>query len=269
MMVQLQEYNVSDAFSRQSAVFDDIDEANSLIGWVRQRVRSEVLQWLPREAQMLELNCGTGIDSFFFAGHGAHVLATDNAPGMLAQVAAKAALFQGAGSVTPLQCSFNNLEQLGDRRFDYVFSDFGGLNCTPDLDKVLHDMNTLLKPGGYCTLVIMPRICPWELLVALKGKFSTAFRRLKKNGTQAHLEGVHFTCYYYDPAFVQQHLPGCQLKALKGLSIAVPPPFIEGFREKHPRWFARLEKLENRIWHKAPFNRWCDHYVITLQKPHG
>ncbi len=269
MMAQLQEYNVSDAFSRQSAVFDEIDDNNTLIGWVRERVRQEVLQWMPAQAQMLELNCGTGIDSFFFAAQGAQVLATDNAPGMLAQVAAKAAHYKGAGSVTPLQCSFNNLEQLADRRFDYVFSDFGGLNCTPDLDKVLRDIDVLLKPGGYCTLVIMPRICPWEMVMALKGKFKTAFRRLQKAGTQAHLEGVHFTCYYYDPAFVQQHLPNFELKALKGLSIVVPPPFIEHFREKHNGWFNRLEQLENRIWDKAPFNRWCDHYVITLQKRNG
>lgn len=261
-----QEINVSEAFSRQSTVFDAIDDANSIIGWMRERVRKEVLHYIKPSSSILELNCGTGIDSIFFAKRGHHVTATDNAGGMLAALDAKVDTLQLQQYITTKKCSFNNLEQI-EGQFDYVFSNFGGLNCTDKLDKVLDDITRLLKPGGYFTLVIMPKVCPWEILTLFKGYFKTAFRRFGSKGTSAHLEGVHFQCYYYAPSFITRHLRGkFTLSSLKGLSIVVPPPYIEGFMEKRPELFRRLEKIENSIWAMRPFNGWADHYMITMQK---
>jgi ubiquinone/menaquinone biosynthesis C-methylase UbiE len=267
MPVQEQEIKVSDAFSRQSIIFDAIDDGNDILLWMRNRVRTEVARYIKPGANMLELNCGTGIDSVFFAQKGYNVLATDNAMGMLQMLSNKIDRLHLHDKLSIQKCSFNNLEQLGDRKFDYVFSNFGGLNCTDDLKKVLTDINNLLAPGGYFTLVIMPPVCPWELLMFFRGYFKTAFRRLSKKGTIAHVEGVHFKCYYYAPAYVINAVKkNFTLRSLKGLSIVVPPPFIEHFAEKHPRTFAWLERIENRIYDKAPFNRWNDHYMITMQK---
>lgn len=262
-----QENNVSEAFSKQSPFFDDIDKGNSIIGWMRGRVRAEVLRYIELGSEMLELNCGTGIDSVFFAQKGFRVLATDNAEGMLLQLDNKIELLKLHENLTTQRCSFNNLEQLQPRRFDYVFSNFGGLNCTDNLQKVLTDIDAVLKPGGYFTLVIMPVVCPWEIFMLFKGYFKTAFRRFKKSGTMAHLEGVHFKCYYYNPSYITKRLSSqYELVSLKGLSIVVPPPYIEHFREKHSSVFSLLEKIENRIWNRKPFNRWCDHYMITMKK---
>lgn len=268
MTDKAQEVIVSKAFSLQSSSFDAIDDGNELILWIRDRVRNEVLHFIPDGAHMLELNCGTGIDALFFAQKGYHVLATDNAPGMLDTLGKKAARLQLQDNIQYKQCSFNNLEELGDeKKYDYIFSNFGGLNCTDNLAKVLHDIDRLLKPGGYFSLVIMPVICPWEIITVFKGYFKTAFRRFAKNGTMAHLEGEWFKCYYYNPSYIMgQMQEKFKLASLKGLSIVVPPPFIEGFVKKHPKLFSRLEKIENKIWDIAPFNRWCDHYIITMQK---
>jgi len=107
-------------------------------------------------------------------------------------------------------------------------------------------------------------------LMLFKGYFKTAVRRFTKKGSLAHLEGVHFQCYYYTPSYVLKHIKsGYQLKSLKGLCITIPPPFIEGFIDKHPKLFAMLQSLENKLWTKAPYNRWCDHYIITMQKPYN
>lgn len=271
MQLGQQEQYVSEAFSRQSPVFDAIDDANKTIGWMRERVRKEVLRHIKPAATMLELNCGTGIDAIYFAQKGYKVLATDNAEGMLQELKKKRDALGLQNNLELQRCSFNKLEDLSGRRFDYIFSNFGGLNCSPDLAKILRDVDGLLNPGGYFSFVIMPKVCPWEILMLFKGKFKTAFRRFAKNGTSAHLEGVHFQCYYYDPSYVVKHTPSnYKLVSLKGLSITVPPPFIEGFIDKHPKLFGKLENIENRIWAKAPFNRWADHYIITMQKPvHG
>lgn len=265
MSISEQEQHVSEAFSRQSVVFDAIDDANLIIGWVRNRVRNEVLQFIKPNAHLLELNCGTGIDSIYFAQKGYNVLATDNADGMLAALNEKASKLSLANLQTQ-KCSFNNLENINGKQFDYVFSNFGGLNCTDNLGKVLYDIEGLLKPGGYFSLVIMPTVCPWEIAMLLKGKFKTAFRRFSKN-TIAHVEGVYFKCYYYNPSYITKRLQhSFNVKSIKGLSITTPPPFIEYFIERHPKTFRTLEKIENSICDKWPFYTWADHYIITMQK---
>lgn len=264
----LQEENVSLAFSKQSAVFDQIDEENRIILWVRNRVRQEVLKHAGQQAHLLELNCGTGIDALFFVQNGMTVTATDNAPGMLQQLGQKIEQHSLHDQINAIRCSFNELEQLGTAtQYDYIFSNFGGLNCTPELGKVLGDIDRLLKPGGRFTLVIMPRFCPWEVLLAAKGRFHFAFRRLKKGPSPAKLEGAVFNCYYYSPSFIAKTLgERFELLSLKSLSLTTPPPFVERFIERFPKTFALLEKWENRLCGKAPFNRWGDHFMITMEK---
>jgi ubiquinone/menaquinone biosynthesis C-methylase UbiE len=268
MMDTIQEQQASAAFSKQAPVFDRIDEENGILGWMRARIYREVMSFIHKDDFLLELNCGTGIDALHFAAQGIRVLATDNAPGMIAQLQHKIDVQGLQDRVSVQRCSFNQLEQLGaETRFDYVFSNFGGLNCTNDLDKVLRDVDALLKPGGRFTLVIMPKLCLWEIALVFRGYFRTAFRRLRKGGVTAKVEGMPFQCYYYDPRFIIRQMGGrYRLCSLKGLGITVPPPFMERFMERHPRLFRRLEAWENWLWSKAPFNRWGDHFMITMEK---
>lgn len=264
---QNNEHDVSAAFSKQSTVFDEIDEANSCIGWVRERVRKEVHNYLPDNARMLELNCGTGIDSVYFAKQGVDVVATDNADGMLATLNKKIAHTTLEQKIKTRKCSFNQIDSLNEGTFDYVFSNFGGLNCTDKLYEVLDGIDKVLNPGGYFTVVIMPVFCPWEVLTVFRGYFKTAFRRFKNNGTAANVEGVKFQCYYYNPSYVIKHMGNAyELQSTKGLCITVPPPFIENFRERHGKLFSFLERIENGLYKVKPFNAWCDHYVITMKK---
>lgn len=268
MSMLLQEQQASAAFSKQAPVFDKIDDDNELIIWMRKRIHSEVMRYAKTGDHMLELNCGTGIDALYFASQGIYVMATDNAPGMLEQLERKVQAADLQERISVERCSFNNLESLGTTpQYDYVFSDFGGLNCTNRLDKVLADLDKLLKPGGHFSLVIMPPVCLWEMAMIFRGYFKTAFRRLRKGGTVAYVEGLPFQCFYYDPGFIVKHLGNrYQLKSLKGLSVLVPPPYIEHFVERHPKLFAMLQHWENKLCDTTPFNRWGDHFIITMQK---
>lgn len=267
-MISAQENLVNNAFSRQSPIFDDIYETNDITLWMRSRVRDEVMKYINIGDKMLELNAGTGIDACYFSSKGIEVLATDNANGMIAKLEEKIR-DRNIDNLKVKKCSFNNLEYLKDKKFNYIFSNFSGLNCTNDLRKVLTDINDLLVPGGHFSLVIMPKFCPWEMAMFFKGKFKFAFRRFKKDGARAHLEGVYFQCYYYNPSYVLNHMKQYDFKlcSLKGLAIVMPPPYIEHFKTKHPKLFNFLAKLENKIWDKWPFNTWGDHYIITMQKP--
>jgi len=256
----------TNAFSKQSVVFDAIDTANPLIGWVRDRVREQALATMRRGDTLLELNAGTGIDSVYFAEHGIHVLATDAAAGMIAQLEGK----KRDRPDLPLDvrtCSFLELAQLGDRKFQHVFSNFGGLNCTDRLDLVLEGIDRVLLPGGTCTLVVMPPFSPWEAGAAIKGNFALARRRWWKNGTPARLEGVLFPCFYYTSGYVRRHLGvGYARIAQRGLSLLVPPPYAEQFPSRWPRLFRMLSWIEDHVAHLPVLRSWGDHFVITLRK---
>jgi len=257
---------VSEAFSRQSEVFDDLYEENKLSEYLRARFREEILSQLKPGAAILELNCGTGMDALFFAEKGFKILATDNAPGMLEKLDQKIAFKNMKEEITTLRCSFNDIRTIQNKKFDHIISNFGGLNCTNRLDQVLEQFSELLNPGGKATLMIMPRVCPWELLMLFKGDFKTAFRRFKK-GTPAHIEGTHFLCYYYNPAYITKVLQtDFKRKTLKGVFITVPPEFYANFVERYPKLFSFLRKIDAAICGWFPFTYCCDHYIITLEK---
>lgn len=256
---------VSQAFSTQSKVFDDLNEKNKISIYLREMFRKEVLSYLKEGSEILELNCGTGLDAVFFAQRGHNILANDNAPGMLEQLKLKIQKYSLQEKIKTLHCSFHDLKQINNKQFDHIISNFGGLNCTDRLDEVLSQFNSLLKPGGKVTLMIMPRVCPWELLMALKGRFRLAFRRLPKKAL-ARVEGVEFYCYYYSPSYVKRALKNFRTLKLKGVCVTVPPEFLHNFVERNPNTFERLKALDKKISGTFPFTNWCDHFLITLEK---
>jgi ubiquinone/menaquinone biosynthesis C-methylase UbiE len=266
-VVEIQEQNVSAAFSAQSGIFDEIDEKNPIIKWMRAKVRAHVLTFWKAGESVLELNAGTGLDAIYFAQHGMNVHATDNADGMLKQLNTKVSRLGLTDKVTVEQCSFLELNKLSKTGFNHIFSNFGGLNCTDKLDKVIDSFYDILKPGGTVTLVLMPPVCPWEMALALSGNFKLAFRRLKKGGAPSHLEGKYFTTYYYPPSKVKKMFgKRYNTESLKALGAFVPPPYLEDFPKKHPRLYKSLQSIEHSVESIPPFRSWADHYIITMKK---
>jgi hypothetical protein len=126
-----------------------------------------------------------------------------------------------------------------------------------------------VKPGGQVTLVILPPFCLWEAMMMLRGRFRTAFRRpiAGRNGTGAHVEGHYFRCWYYSPSFVIRALKDrFTLLGLEGLCTVVPPSYIEGFAEKHPRAYRFLREREDQWKGAWPWRVIGDYYIISFRK---
>jgi ubiquinone/menaquinone biosynthesis C-methylase UbiE len=263
----IQEEHVNAAFSKQASGFDALDAENPIIGWMRNRIRTHVLGLLKPGDTLLELNAGTGLDAAFFAEKGFSVLATDNAAGMMEALTKKASAPALNNRLQVQRCSFNELGKLTGKTFDHIFSNFGGLNCAEDLEQVVLQFAPLLNAGGMATLVIMPPVCPWEMAAAFKGNFKLAFRRFRRNGTPAHLEGVLFNTYYYSPRRVEGYFgKGYRKISLQGLGIAVPPPYKYEFARRHPSLLRALIGVESVLASRFPFHSMADHYLITMQK---
>jgi ubiquinone/menaquinone biosynthesis C-methylase UbiE len=257
------------AFSSQSVIFDKIYADNTIVSYKRDRVRSHVLQYLAPDSLILELNSGTGEDALFFAQQGHRVHATDISTGMQQQLKAKMQLNGVQASVSNELCSFTHLHELLNKGpYDHIFSNFAGLNCTGELHKVLYSFHSLLKPNGKVTLVILPEFCLWEFLLIFKGKFRTAFRRLfGSKGITAHVEGTYFKCWYYNPSYIINRLKDkFNVLGVEGLCTIVPPSYIEGFAEKHPKAYSFLKTKEDKLKSKWPWKYIGDYYIISLEK---
>ena len=130
-----------------------------------------------KKLSILELNCGTGADAIEFAKLGHQVIATDISAGMIAVANAKShpenLQFQVQDINTLTKDSFGE-------KFDFIFSDFGGINCLSheQLQTFFKTAAELLTPNGKLAIVLMPKNCIWErLYFTLKGDKIKATRR--------------------------------------------------------------------------------------------
>ncbi len=266
---KINEQQAAIAFTKQAIHFDQLYNENTIIQFKRDRVRRHMCRFLPLNSSILELNAGTGEDAIWLAQHGHNIHATDIASGMQDILKKKVKASGLQEKITHELRSFNELEQLQNKGpFDHIFSNFAGLNCTGELQEVISSFVPLLKDNGTATLVLLPRFCLWEFSLLLKGKFKTATRRLfASNGAKARVEGEYFTCWYYNPSDVIQYSrKEFEVVSFEGLCTFVPPSYMEGFAEKHPRLYSTLVKTEEKLKTTWPWKSVGDYYIITLRK---
>ena len=257
---------VSLAFSKQAVHFDADDLANPILQAWRTQIYRHIETFLKPGHRILELNAGTGIDAIYLARKGYRVHATDLSAGMIQQLRKKIAI-EPMPHLTCQQISFEKLNLLEEANFDYVFSNFGGLNCIQDLSLVTRYLSEKLNPAAYITWVVMPPVCPWEWLWFLKGKGKEAIRRFQRNGTTAHLEGETFQTYFHSHADIQNAL-GSSFIPVKseGLGVLSAPPSATNFYKNFQGLYNILSKADKALSGHFPFNRWGDHIIATFQK---
>jgi SAM-dependent methyltransferase len=244
--------NANAAFTAQSIHYDADDKTNHVIADLRKQVYDHVARHIRPKSSILELNAGTGIDASYFISKGHHVLATDLSDGMIRELNKK--------GIANKQLSYDELDRLDNEKFDYVFSNFGGLNCIDDLSKVTRHLPRLLNNNAHITWVIMPKVCLWELATILKGG-KNAFRRLKKDGVTAHIDSQYFKTWYHSLSDIKKAF-GDQFDFVEseGLAALSPPPHKTNFFA-----YDLSRKIDHAFNKTFPFNRWADHIIVTFR----
>ncbi len=259
--------SVNKGFSKQSANYDSDDQQNIVLQDMRKQVYAHVSKYIKPQSHLLELNAGTGIDALHFAKQGHVVHATDLSDGMIAEIEKKIKNYPLNNRLSCQQLSYEKLDQLSGKKFDYVFSNFGGLNCVDDLSKVTRHLAPLLNPGARITWVIMPPVYVWEILSVFKGHFKQSIRRFSKNGVMAHLEGEYFKTYYFSLSQIKNAFgKDFKLVESEGLCALSPPPSKGNFPTDHPELYKLLQRIDNTARFHFPFNRWADHIIVTFKK---
>ncbi len=267
--------NIEDS-RRVDGVFSSVAagyEKNVLQSDANRHMRSIVYKTLEKLItpgfRVLDIGAGTGKDAIWLARHGARVLATDVARGMLQEAAENIKNSSLEDDVQVRRLAVEDLESLlpeHSKKYDLVLANFGVLNICGYPEQWGPLIARLLKPGGLLVATVMNRWCLWELVAGvLCLKPSFAFRRWR--GRAASVGGHPLNVVCYSPAQFRHRLADLfELKQLTGLCAVAPPP-SQGFIYKNMpwlgHWLRKIDVLGGRSWF---FRVIGDHYLVVMQK---
>jgi len=258
--------DVAEAFTRQSVAYDEYEVDNENLKRVREEIHGHFLGLIKPGDKILEVNAGTGTDAVHFAQQRFRVHATDVAEGMVREIQKKARQKDLEGLITTQVASFTYLTPVTGGPYRACFSNIGGLNCIPDLKAFAQQLPLVLDPGGIVTIVVMPRLCPWEWLEIFRGRFSVATRRWSKGGAVVSPKGVPYRIYYHTASHVVSSFrPRFRLINQQSLSLFAPPMDRKQFSGRYPRVYKFLVTLDNLVTKAYPFNQLGDFLVYSFR----
>lgn len=223
-----------------------------------------------KQLNILELNCGTGDDALWFAAKGHNVMATDASEKMLEIAQSKSITAAADGELTFSILDIAKKKSYPtNKKFDLVFSNFGGFNCISHFDfkNVIPAIAELLSPKGRIVAVIMPKFCLWEsVYFMLKGKPSEVFRRNTSKPVKANIGNYSIDTWYYAPTDIV-NIARKEFKMINKLpvGIAIPPSYLNNYFSSYPFTYKLFQRLESTFGSLSFLSGMSDHYIIDLE----
>ena len=257
------------AFDRVAPAYDQSNTDNPILSEMRRRVLDALTSRVPRGAHVLDLGCGPGSDAVTLARAGYTVTAVDWSPVMVEEAQRRVDAAQFQDRVDVRRTGIHEVDRLAPSVYDAALSNFGPLNCVPDLDEAARLVAERLRPGGVLVASVIGRVCPWEIALYLsRGNVSRARVRFAKGFVPVPLDGrVVWTRYYAarDVARVFERA-GFERVLLRSLGLFAPPPYLESFAKRHPSFVNSLHGIDDAIGRLPVLRGWGDHFLIVLVK---
>ena len=258
------------AFDSVAADYDRSNTANPILCAMRERVIAQIKRYVAPGGHILDLGCGPGADDEALGKAGYEVTAIDWSPDMVQQARSRISVAGLSSRVSVQHLGIHQLERLSAGVFDAAYSNFGPLNCVPDLSEAAANIAARVGPGGVLIASVIGRVCPWEIaLYMMRGDVERARVRFAADSVGVPLNGQTVWTRYYTPAEFERPFvsAGFRRVTLRGLGVCAPPPYLEGFARRHPVITRTLHRVDDLTggW---PVVRSCgDHFLIVLKKP--
>ncbi len=252
----------SDVADGYDASFTDLPA----VGLVRLRIHALIERFFPPNGTVLDLACGTGEDAMLLARRGFQVIGADRSRGMLVHAAAKSCSMTVGPAFVQLDAA--SLSMFRDSAFDAILSNFGGLNCVPDLRSTLRECHRVLRSRGVMLLILLGAHSAWENgAFVLRGAWGSVLRRRTGAPVQVRLGQQMVDTWYYSLRSTRRAAAGLfDIMAIAGVNIVAPPPASRSFALRHPRLTDVLFSLDRKVESLPLVRALGDHSVFVLKR---
>jgi SAM-dependent methyltransferase len=257
------------AFDSVAADYDRSNTENPILCAMRERVLAEVGRHVVPGGRVLDLGCGPGADDEALATAGYRVSAIDWSPHMVEAARARIHAAGLSRAVSVQHLGIHQLERLPIEVFDAAYSNFGPLNCVPDLSTAAMEIAARLRPGGVLIASVIGRVCPWEIaLYAARGDWGRARIRFAASSVGVPLNGQTVWTRYYTPAEFERPFvaAGFECVSVRALGLFAPPPYLKEFAERHARIAKALHRIDDVVGGWPGLRAWGDHFLVVMQK---
>ncbi len=255
-------------FDNVAADYDRHITGNRMNRLLRDRSLAILGQRFKDSHRLLEIGCGSGMETLPMLERGHEVLAVDISGGMLATVREKAARAGLAERLSTRTLAAKDLRGLlaetGPSAFDGAYSTFGALNCEPDLSAIPSALAGLLRPSAPFLAGIYNRWCLFELGgYALSLQTRRAFGR-RRNPVLVGASRFCIDVYAHSVSdFDRLFLPYFHRERVEGVPVFLPPSDLVRYADHFAQHFDRLAAWDAAAGRWWPFNRLGDHFLVT------
>jgi SAM-dependent methyltransferase len=215
--------------------------------------------------RVLDVACGTGLDTLHLAARGVRMTGVDASPGMLAALQEKAAACGLAGRIETRAGDAAGLEGWPAGAFDGAISSFAGLN-TVDLPRFAAAAARVVRPGGRVVLHLLAPAGGWERLrLAAGGRLAEARRLGRRRELTVAIAGqpVRHALLPAADLYRRCFAPAFRLRRRYGLGWLWPRRISPLIPAVLRRPLARLDALLGRC---DPWRAWSRFYVLDLER---
>lgn len=257
------------AFDGVAAGYERSNADNPILCAMRDRVRATVVQCVSPGEHMLDLGCGPGGDVEYFARRRYRVAALDWSPAMVAQAQRRIDAAQLGARAAVHHLGIDEIDRLAPTMFDAVYSNFGPLNCVPDLTASARRIASRLRSGGVLIASVIGRVCPWELALYLsRGDWTRATVRFSRGPVPVPLDGRTVWTQYHSPrSFARTFMDaGFTSVHVRSLGLFAPPPYLQSVALRHPRAVSVLQRADDVFGGWPLVRGHGDHFLIVLRR---
>jgi len=257
------------AFDSVAPDYHRSNAENAVLRAMRARTLAAVREHVAVGSRIIDLGCGPGTDDETLARDGYAVTAIDWSPAMVEETRKRVARASLEQSIDVHRLGIHELDRLPAARFDAACSNFGPLNCVPNLADAARLIAERLRPGGVLIASVIGRMCPWEIaLYAIKGEWARTRVRFAPGQVAVPLNGRTVWTSYYTPSEFQHPFTaaGFSRVSLRALGLFVPPPYMDAFVARHFGLVSRLQWLDDRLGSWPGLRAFGDHFLIVMRK---
>ncbi len=224
--------------------------------------------------RLLEIGCGSGLETLTLLEQGHEITAVDISPAMLGVVREKARRAGLSERLTTVHARAGAVplgpSGVPEGVFDGGYSTYGAMNCEPDLAPIRDAFARALRPGARLVLGVYNRWCASELFgYGITLRWARAFGR---RGWPIRVGASRFCVdvYAFTPGEIErQFAPQFSRRTVSAVPILLPPSDLTLYAEKFSRRFDRLDRWDAWLGRRAALAGFGDHFLMTLDRTPG